>query len=42
MPQRAWGARAGGLFTPNPRLKLREQVQEVMGFFHCSPRTEEV
>ena len=29
------------LFTPNPRLKLREQVHEVMRFFHYSPRTEE-
>jgi integron integrase len=33
------GARA--LFKPNPRLKLRDQVREVMRFFHYSPRTEE-
>ena len=31
-----------GLFTPNPMLKLREQVHEVTRFFHYSPRTEEV
>jgi integron integrase len=43
-----WGAAAGagrrgrGLFTPNPKLKLQEQVHEVMRFFHYSPRTEEV
>lgn len=36
------GRRDRGLFTPNPRLKLREQVHEVMRFFHYSPRTEEV
>ncbi len=29
------------LFRPNPRLKLKEQVREVMRFFHYSPRTEE-
>ena len=29
------------LFIPNPKLKLREQVHEVMRFFHYSPRTEE-
>jgi integron integrase len=36
------GRRGRGLFTPNPRLKLQEQVHEVMRFFHYSPRTEEV
>jgi len=36
------GRRGRGLFTPNPKLKLQEQVHEVMRFFHYSPRTEEV
>jgi hypothetical protein len=27
---------------PNPKLKLREQLREVMRFKHLSPRTEEV
>lgn len=31
----------GALFIPNRGLKLREQVREVMRFFHYSPRTEE-
>ena len=35
------GRRGRELFKPNPRLKLREQVHEVMRFFHYSPRTEE-
>ncbi|MBI3415879.1 MAG: integron integrase [Verrucomicrobia bacterium] len=29
-------------FIPNPKLKLREQVHEVIRFFHYSARTEEV
>jgi len=29
------------LFVPNPKLKLQQQVHEVMRFFHYSPRTEE-
>ncbi len=33
--------RERGLFIPNRKLKLREQVAEVMRFFHYSPRTEE-
>jgi len=28
-------------FIPNPKLKLREQVGEVMRFKHHSPRTEQ-
>src|SRR2546425_12267945 len=35
------GRRGRELFTPNPKLKLQEQVHEVMRFFHYSPRTEE-
>ena len=35
------GRQGRGLFTPNPKLKLQEQVHEVMRFFHYSPRTEE-
>ncbi|HSY19330.1 MAG TPA: integron integrase [Candidatus Acidoferrales bacterium] len=27
-------------FLPNPKLKLQEQLREVMRFRHCSPRTE--
>jgi integron integrase len=30
------------IFQPNPKLKLQEQVHEVIRFFHYSPRTEEV
>jgi integron integrase len=38
----AMGRRSGrARFTPNRGLKLREQVREVMRFFHYSPRTEE-
>ncbi len=29
-------------FIPNPKLKLREQLREIMRFKHLSPRTEEV
>lgn len=32
---------AGSLLVPNPRLRLREQVREVMRFKHYSVRTEE-
>ena len=30
-----------GRFKPNPKAKLREQLHEVMRFFHYSARTEE-
>jgi hypothetical protein len=29
-------------FIPNPKLKLREQLRELMRFKQYSPRTEEV
>src|SRR5690349_22633429 len=32
--------RPQGKFIPNPKLALREQVREVMRFFHYSERTE--
>ncbi|HAB16592.1 MAG TPA: hypothetical protein DCE44_09090 [Verrucomicrobiales bacterium] len=32
-------SRRGGIF-PNPATSLKEQVHEVMRFFHYSPRTE--
>ena len=35
-------AAKGTLFTPNPQLRLRAPVREVMRFFHYSERTEEV
>ena len=28
-------------FPPNPKAPLRQQLHEVMRFFHYSPRTEE-
>lgn len=31
----------GELLVPNPKLRLREQVREVMRFKHYSVRTEE-
>lgn len=34
-------AKPRGRFTPNPSLPLRQQLREVMRFFHYSPRTEE-
>ena len=34
-------ARATDLLVPNPKLRLREQVHEVMRFKHYSVRTEE-
>jgi hypothetical protein len=33
--------RAAELFIPNPKLRLREQLREVMRFLHNSVRTEE-
>jgi hypothetical protein len=30
-----------GRLQPNPQAPLRQQVAEVMRFFHYSPRTEE-
>lgn len=33
--------RPQGSLTPHPKASLREQVHEVMRFFHYSPRTEE-
>jgi hypothetical protein len=33
--------RAGDLLVPNPKLRLREQVREVMRFKHYAVRTEE-
>ena len=30
-----------GKFKPNPKARLRDQLHEVMRFFHYSPRTEE-
>ena len=33
--------RPKGKFVPNPKVPLREQVREVMRFFHYSQRTEE-
>ena len=47
-PRQTPGARVaavaakGTLFTPNPQLRLRAPVQEVMRFFHYSEHTEEV
>jgi integron integrase len=35
-------ARPHGLFLPNPKAKLRQQVAEVMRFHHYSIRTEEM
>ena len=35
-----FGASAMEKFLPNPKLKLREQLQEVMRFKHFSHRTE--
>ncbi|HXG46953.1 MAG TPA: phage integrase N-terminal SAM-like domain-containing protein, partial [Methylomirabilota bacterium] len=34
--------RPQGRLQPNPKLPLRQQVHEVMRFFHYSQRTEEV
>src|SRR3989442_7406598 len=33
--------RPAELFIPNPKLRLREQLREVMRFLHYSVRTEE-
>lgn len=33
--------RPRGKFLPNPKARLRDQVHEVMRFFHYSQRTEE-
>jgi hypothetical protein len=33
--------RAGELLVPNPKLRLREQLREVMRFKHYSVRTEQ-
>lgn len=34
-------ASGGALLVPNPKLRLREQLREVMRFKHYSVRTEE-
>ena len=49
LPRRKQGAdaareargRPAALFIPNPKLRLREQLREVMRFLHYSVRTEE-
>ena len=35
-----WGRRTSDLITPNPKLKLLDQVREVMRLKHYSIRTE--
>ena len=34
-------AKAASVFIPNPKVRLFEQVREVMRFYHYSLRTEE-